>query len=75
MSSVVKFRPSRDFAVRQAVLTALHENYPFMIQYLGLAETCRSALLAPLSDGFVWDVRRHYRALQARYELQAMTCR
>ncbi len=83
-SSVLPFRlrPSRSFAIRQAIIIALAEAYPYSTARGGQTATiCRYLIEAHdfigyLPDDFLWLVRRNYREIAARYDLKEMeSCR
>jgi hypothetical protein len=66
-------RPSRDFAVRQAVLLALYDLYPMLIAGKGLVETARFvANTFPGNGYFRRIVRDHFDAIAARYDLKGL---
>lgn len=73
-------RPSRDFAIRQATLLALHQWYPFTVTQRGLEYVARSTeadILACNQDGetFMWLVCRQFQTIAARYDLRDTPCR
>jgi hypothetical protein len=66
-----KLRPSRQFALEQATLTALHDCFPIAIATLGMAAV-GSSLLTVMNDHFVWCVRRNFHEMATRYDLQGL---
>lgn len=65
-------RPSRDFAVRQATLMALHETFPMLLSIWGYSWLAGHPERA-LSVDFLWSVRQNFREICARYDLQEMS--
>ena len=72
-----RLRPSRAFAVRQAIVTALHEAYPLLLGSCDTLMLCEHLvgayeLTGRLPDDFVWLARRNFREICARYDLREM---
>jgi hypothetical protein len=69
-------RPSRDFLVRQATLTAFEEMYPATIRLQGRPHAgvrlCR-LIENDFGEGYLFqaEVRRIYRSLAQRYRVAA----